>query len=218
MRIEPFCCDMHIRTYADANKRDGTHSRAKTLPARVRECARGHCVVISLTDHNVIDAQAYRDVLNLANDDVRPIVGVEVHVRSNGPKPHHAHMYFNFPPNNFDEKAKVNDILDRLYRNKLLKKDEGAIEGERKIPTLPEPLNEFRNYDFLFLPHGGQSHGTFDNAVSQSDDEKRDDLMLRSVYYNTFVGLRQLPFIKHPGRHQAPARQGRACEAAGCDL
>ena len=55
MKIEPFYCDMHIHTYADANKREGAHYDMDTLLERVRSSARGNKAMISLTDHNVIN-------------------------------------------------------------------------------------------------------------------------------------------------------------------
>lgn len=179
MKIEPFYCDMHIHTYADANKREGANYDVDALLSRVRSCAKGRRAMISLTDHNVINADAYKAVLDKADDDVVLILGVELHIKANGPKPYHAHAYFNTEPSaeNIDS---INKLLDRLYPNKLPSRDD-------EIPTLPDVLNSLQKYEFLFLPHGGQAHGTFNQAVGR--DERFDDLMMRSIYYNTFDGF-----------------------------
>ena len=179
MKIEPFYCDMHIHTYADANKREGANYDADTLLSRVRTCAKGHKAIIALTDHNVINADAYEAVLGKAGDDVVLILGVELHIKANGPKPYHAHVYFNSGPTT-ENIAAINELLDKLYPNKLPNRDDA-------IPTLPNVLNSLQKHEFLFLPHGGQAHGTFDRAIGK--DERFDDLMMRSIYYNTFDGF-----------------------------
>lgn len=179
MKIEPFYCDVHIHTYADANKREGANYDADTLLSRVRTCAKGHKAIIALTDHNVINADAYEAVLGKAGDDVVLILGVELHIKANGPKPYHAHVYFNSEPTT-ENIAAINELLDKLYPNKLPNRDDA-------IPTLPNVLNSLQKYEFLFLPHGGQAHGTFDRAIGK--DERFDDLMMRNIYYNTFDGF-----------------------------
>ncbi|WP_418830173.1 hypothetical protein, partial [Paraeggerthella sp.] len=140
----------------------------------------GKKIMISLTDHNVINGEAYKEVLSKCDSDLVLIVGVELHVSSNGSRPYHAHAYFDASPSDEGFINRINRILDSLYPNKLPGKDD-------QIPTLSQILNELRKEEFLFLPHGGQSHSTFDNAVGE--DELCDDLIMRSVYYNTFDGF-----------------------------
>lgn len=180
MKIDPFYCDMHIHTYADANHRDGTSYDSATLLKAIHRMAQGHCAMISLTDHNTINSKAYADVLSSHLDDVVLILGVELHVKSNGPKPYHSHAYFNVPHINTETINSINAVLDKLYPNKLPSKSDN-------IPTLPVILNSLRAFEFLFLPHGGQSHSTFDNAVEKG--ELFDDVLMRSIYYNTFDGF-----------------------------
>lgn len=180
MKLEPFYCDMHIHTYSNANKREGAKYDALELIKRVRLNAKGKTAMISLTDHNVINWKAYEAVLSNCGSDLVLVVGVELHVSSNGPKPYHAHVYFDTDPSDENFINRINSILDSLYPDKLPGKND-------EIPTLSQILNKLRQEEFLFLPHGGQSHSTFDNAVGE--DELCDDLIMRSVYYNTFDGF-----------------------------
>lgn len=181
MKIEPFYCDMHIHTYQNANRRYGATYDIATLFEHLRKGSKGHRAVISLTDHNVINKDAYEKALAECGDDIILILGVELHVKSNGPKPYHAHAYFNADLSDLTVIDRLNALLDRLYPDKLPSKDNPTI------PQLPEILNELRDLEFLFLPHGGQSHSTFDNAVAEG--ELCDNVMMRSVYYNTFDGF-----------------------------
>ena len=181
MKLEPVYCDMHIHTYPDANRRIGYKYNASSLVDKVLLHAKGHKALISLTDHNTINKEAYNDIISSGNESIALIVGVELHVRSNGIRPYHAHAYFDADPSDGQFIDEINAVLDELYDDKLPSKE------NENIPTLPELLNSFRSYSFLFLPHGGQSHSTFDNALSEN--ELCDDLMMRSAYYNTFDGF-----------------------------
>lgn len=109
---------MHIHTYEDANKRENAHYDVDALLRRVRNCAKGHKAMISLTDHNVINADAYKDILANAKNDITIILGVELHVKANGPKPYHAHAYFNIEPS-VEAIGAINELLGALYPNKL---------------------------------------------------------------------------------------------------
>ena len=180
MRINPFYCDMHIHTYPDANHRSNSYDCASLLE-KVCPLAKGHHILLSLTDHNTVNKEAYESLIDMSADDVSVIVGVELHVRSNGKRPYHAHAYFNADARDAAFIDGLNEKLDKLYPDKLPSKD------DESIPTLPQLLNEFRDLAFLFLPHGGQSHSTFDNALSEG--ELCDNLMMRSVYYNVFDGF-----------------------------
>lgn len=75
----------------------------------------------------------------------------------------------------------INSILKRLYPQKTVEKKDTSI------PTLDKVINEFDNYDFVLLPHGGQSHATFNKAIPPT--KKFDTMMERSVYYNQFDGF-----------------------------
>lgn len=180
MQIKPFYCDMHIHTYSDANQRHDTNYDISALFSRIRKMADNHTAVISFTDHNTINSGVYRESYSICGDDIVIIPGVELHVKANGTEPYHAHIYFNIDTDIVNQLDAINDILDSLYPDKMPSKHD-------EIPTLPDVLNHFRSYDFLFLPHGGQSHKTFDNAVGSS--ELFDDVMMRNIYYNTFDGF-----------------------------
>lgn len=75
----------------------------------------------------------------------------------------------------------INHILDKLYPQKTVEKKDTSI------PTLDKVINEFDKFDFVLLPHGGQSHATFNKAIPS--DKKFDTMIERSIYYNQFDGF-----------------------------
>lgn len=178
--MEPIYTDIHIHTSENPNILNQNYD-IDTLFAKVRQIANGANAIISFTDHNTINERAYLSALTKCGNDIHMLLGVELHIHYNkSTEAYHCHLLFK------DEIASkniqsINKILDKLYPNKVVeRKDES-------IPTLDEVINNFDNYDFVLLPHGGQSHATFDKAIPKG--ARFDTMMERSVYYNQFDGF-----------------------------
>lgn len=90
-------------------------------------------------------------------------------------------MFFNVEINS-DNIDKINRKLDILYPKKEIGK-----EDYKNVPKLEDIINNFNEYDFLILPHGGQNHSTFDKAMPNGI--KFDDVMEKVLYYNQFDGF-----------------------------
>lgn len=75
----------------------------------------------------------------------------------------------------------INKKLDKLYPKKVVEKLDPSI------PTIQQVINEFDNYEFILLPHGGQSHATFDTSIPAG--VKFDTTLEKSIYYNQFDGF-----------------------------
>lgn len=135
--------------------------------------------LISFSDHNVINKSVY---LSEFPDLYYLLLGVELHVNyDKGKKPYHCHMIFNCE---ITEKN-IDDINEKL--NKLYPKKEITPEDYSKIPKLGDIINEFNSYEFIMLPHGGQSHSRFDMAIPKGTTF--DDVMEKTLYYNQFDGF-----------------------------
>lgn len=174
--------DIHIHTSENANKPNLDYD-VKKLKEKIENASKGNAYLISLTDHNMINENAYSKMLN---EDINFIVGVELHVKNYKDCPaYHCHFLFNLSPKNtncIDKVKKINKILDELYPNKLPELTDPSI------PFLSEIINKFEGYDYLVLPHGGQSHGTFNKSIP-SKGVIFNDVMERSIYYNLFDGF-----------------------------
>lgn len=181
------CCyvDIHIHTSENADSLNSTYN-VNELKNKIETIAKGHPYIISLTDHNILNVDAYK---NLQRLNVNFLVGVELHIRNfQECPPYHCHILFNIPDeikNNEIEFVKklnnINDLLLKLYPKKMVCNDD-------KIPTIHDVISTFVEYDLLILPHGGQSHSTFDNSV-RKDDRQFDSILERSLYYNLFDGF-----------------------------
>lgn len=176
----PVFIDIHIHTSSNPDSLN-TNYDVDTLFAKIRIQAQGQHALVSLTDHNTVNKDAYLKALKKCDDDIHLILGVELHVHYTiETEAYHCHMFFK---NQITERLidDINTILNKLYPRKTVEKK------DLTIPTLDKIINEFDNYDFVLLPHGGQSHATFNKAIPA--DKKFDTMMERSVYYNQFDGF-----------------------------
>ncbi len=171
--MKPVYLDLHIHTSNNANY------DLELLKNKIIEFSNNSEHLISLTDHNYINTDVYLKAKNVFDN---VIVGVELHIRYNHNSPfYHCHAYFK---NVLDEESmnKLNDILNELYKNKNPSKTS-------EIPCIEEVIRSFDGFEFMLLPHGGQSHRTFNDAIPQDENFRFDDALSKSLYYNQFEGF-----------------------------
>lgn len=174
--MNPVYVDLHIHTSKDPTRLVADYD-LPTLQSRVAACAEGAPILLSFTDHNTINAPVY---LKAADFFQNVLIGVELHVRNyEEADPYHCHMYFRdtIGPEKLSE---INALLDALYPCKTPTRADD-------IPSLEKIVRTFDRYEFLMLPHGGQSHSTFNESIP--DGVQFDTAIERSVYYNHFDGF-----------------------------
>lgn len=188
--MHPVYLDLHIHTSKDPNNLNQNYD-LDTLINRVSEKAGGNEYLISITDHNTINEKVYLEAFNKIGNKL--ILGVELHIqthRGQDSKAYHCHIYFDFDGAEItsDIIKDINEKLGSLYPNKCPKL------RDHDIPIIQEIIEAFDYYDFILLPHGGQTHATFDEAMPQGN--RFDNAMHRSIYYNFFDGFTSRSDIK----------------------
>lgn len=178
--MESVYIDVHIHTSENPDCLNENYD-VDTLFSKIRHASQGQQSLISLTDHNTINKKVYLEALKKCGSDIHLLLGVELHIHYvKETEAYHCHMLFK---NAISEHVidEVNAILNKLYVKKQVEKK------DVNIPTLDKIINEFDSYDFMLLPHGGQSHATFNTAIPEG--KKFDTMMERSIYYNQFDGF-----------------------------
>lgn len=176
--MNPVYLDLHIHTSEDPNSLNKSYNLQKLID-KINEYSGNSTFLISLTDHNTINEDVY---LSAAAKKLNIIVGVELHIKNYDVCPaYHCHIYFNLDEINKKVLTDLNKKLDALYPNKVV------VKTDPTLPKLDTVINAFDSYDFLLLPHGGQSHCTFDTSIPSG--VKFDTTLERSVYYNQFDGF-----------------------------
>ena len=178
--FEPIYTDLHIHTLKNPDLvKDDVDYDLFELTSRINNYAGNYKKLISFTDHNVINKKVY---LSTFPEDYFLIVGVELHVSySKTKKPYHCHMFFNTKicSSILDD---INTTLDILYPKKTIDKHD-----YKEVPNLETIINHFSKYDFILLPHGGQNHSTFNDAIPKG--ARFDDIMEKVLFYNQFDGF-----------------------------
>lgn len=175
--MEPIFIDLHIHTSENSNILNDNYD-VGNLITKIKKVADNRNFMVSLTDHNRINKEAYKKLIGNAFF----LVGVELHIRNvDGCPPYHCHFYFDLKDQDvLGEIDKINVLLAELYPNAMPSKTD-------EIPKIFDIVNKFNNYDFLILPHGGQSHSTFHLSIPK--DMVFDNTMEKTIYYNLFDGF-----------------------------
>lgn len=175
-QVEPVYLDLHIHTSENPDRLNTAYDLV-TLREKVQTSATGSPCLISLTDHNTVNKRAYLAATSLFE---HLLLGAELHVRNyDDAPPYHCHIFFRAPVDDASIDA-INGILDRLYPKKT------AGDGD-DIPKIEDIARSFDEYEFVLLPHGGQSHSTFDKSIPAG--VQFDTTVERSVYYNHLDGF-----------------------------
>lgn len=177
MKIDYVYVDLHIHTSVNPDKLND-HYDLDLLIEKIKDKSDGADCLISLTDHNTINTNAYAQLRN--RKDVYFVLGVELHVSNTGTRPYHCHAYFKKSDENTI--SSLNSILDELYQKKTIE----PVDFE-DLPTIEKLITSFDGYDFILVPHGGQSHSAFNTSIEENSS--CDTAVLRSIYYNQFEGF-----------------------------
>ena len=176
--MKPIFVDIHIHTSDNPDNLDPNYP-IETLVQKINEFTDNSDFLISLTDHNTVNKNAYLKSIELG---LNIILGVELHIKNyEGCPAYHCHIYFELDNITSEIIDDINSKLDILYPSKVVQKLDPSI------PTIQQVINEFDNYEFILLPHGGQSHATFDTSIPSG--VKFDTTLEKSIYYNQFDGF-----------------------------
>jgi hypothetical protein len=176
--MKPIYLDIHIHTSENPAELTANYDSDKLLQ-KVKEISGNDDFLVSLTDHNTVNKSAY---LNLLTKTQNVLLGCELHIKYVDSKPpYHCHIIFGVSEITVTVINDINIILDELYPEKVITPE------NMNVPTIERVIDAFMNFDFVLLPHGGQSHKTFDMAVPS--DRRFDSTIERSIYYNQFDGF-----------------------------
>lgn len=178
--MRPVYVDIHIHTSENPDELNSAYD-TRSLVSGVERMADGSDALISLTDHNSINKSAYLALLENATPSIHLLLGAELHIKNYETAPaYHCHIIWDCAVNENNIDA-LNAILDSLYPKKQVEKMDSSI------PDISRIINAFDNYEFVLLPHGGQTHATFNKSIPSGI--KFDTTLMRSIYYNQFDGF-----------------------------
>ena len=181
--MEATYVDLHIHTSENPDNLNKKYD-VKELVKKVKEKAKDRQALISLTDHNTINKDAYTNLIKeTKSEKIEILLGVEIHIINSKNKPaYHCHIYFDTKNDLLKNIDEINAILDELYPKKSFSKK------DKSIPNIGRILDAFEKYDFILIPHGGQNHATFEKSIDDKESTC-DGTIERTIYYNQIEGF-----------------------------
>ena len=133
--VQPVYIDIHIHTSDNPNIINKDYD-VDSLLEKIKEVSKGKEVLISLTDHNTLNRNAY---MALCDKDINVIMGAELHIKKyDSAPPYHCHILFDCDVSEKNIES-INGILDELYPDKVV------TDTTLDIPNIEKISNAFDN-------------------------------------------------------------------------
>lgn len=147
-----FRVDLHIHTDWSRKTKTGDYTGNFTVPVLHQKMTENEVLVFSLTDHNIINIDAYQEYYFSYSGENDPLllVGVELDIIVDVETPETYHTLIIFNLSSADGAQRVHDSLEQKYSEKGL----GPTE---RVLTMAEVIDIFPDDDFFFIPHAGSN-------------------------------------------------------------
>ncbi|OHE03461.1 hypothetical protein [Sulfurimonas sp. RIFOXYB12_FULL_35_9] len=168
--------DLHIHTNKSKETKNGDYKGnfdVTTLKSKLKE---NQVAIFSLTDHNIINIEAYEEYYNSYTDnDPLLIVGVELDIEGSTGKTYHSLLIFNYL--DIDKAKYVSQKLEDKYKDKGI-----ANPFDRKL-TFDDIIELFKKDEFFFIPHAkkGGHQNIVDAELTNIQDTQRMILLMQSA-------------------------------------
>ncbi|MDA3853887.1 MAG: hypothetical protein PF444_06565, partial [Bacteroidales bacterium] len=160
--------DLHIHTDKSKETKSGDYSGDFSVDLLHSKLVENEVCIFSLTDHNIINVEAYEEYYSKYNSETSPLllVGVELDIeiiREGGArKNYHSLLVFNYTT--IEGALKLSESLENKYSEK------GLDLLERNL-SFDEISEIFFGEDFFFIPHAGNSQSI---VAAHGKDEIED--------------------------------------------
>lgn len=159
--------DLHIHTDWSKKTKDNDYKGVFDINQLKSKLIDNEVGIFSLTDHNIINIDAYRAYYNNydSNKDPMLLVGVELDVIVNGADSeeiYHTLLIFDNP--GLERAQELAKKLETFYK-------ENGIDDKNRVVTFENIIDLFGKDRFFFIPHAGNTR-SMPNAYKKSDIEE----------------------------------------------
>ena len=165
--------DLHIHTDYSKKTKDNDYKGDFSVYTLHEKLTRTEVKIFSLTDHNIINLEAYKKYYENHNSEADPLllVGVELDIDKDG-KRYHSLLVFNY--STYDKAEEISAKFDNKYREKHL------TFKNRKL-TIKEIIELFPDDDFFFIPHAGNKKSIVAGYKGNTEDAQKMILLMPSA-------------------------------------
>lgn len=147
-----FRVDLHIHTDWSKKTKTGDYNGTFTVSELHEKLTENQVAVFSLTDHNIINIDAYKEYYSTYSEKQHPLllVGVELDIviESGTSETYHTLIIFNHSC--AEGAQRVHDALEGKYGEK-------GVEATERVLNMTEVIELFPDDDFFFIPHAGSN-------------------------------------------------------------
>src|SRR5699024_11163499 len=145
------------------------------LKQRLKE---NEVAIFSLTDHNIINVDAYTEYYKDYNpiEDPLLLVGVELDINvkvEDREKVYHSLLIFNY--SEVTGVKEVSDRLEKIYAGK-------QIDKKKRVLNIDEIVEMFPEDDFFFIPHDGNTKSIVSSYRNKIEDDQKMVLLMQSAF------------------------------------
>lgn len=138
--------DLHIHTDKSKETKSGDYKGAFSIDVLKQKLKENKVEIFSLTDHNIINVDAYREYYASYNPTIDPLLLLGVEIDLQGPsKKFHTLLIFN--ASKIDVVERISNVLEDTYTSK------GITDNFNRVLTFDDIAKCFKEEDFFFIPH-----------------------------------------------------------------
>lgn len=170
--------DLHIHTDWSRKTKENDYKGNFSVAGLKQKLLENGVQLFSLTDHNIINIDAYKEYYESFNLNTDPLllIGVELDIvvkNTQSEKTYHSLLIFNNPSIEY-----ATDLSQRLEKKYT---EIGVSEKERKL-TIDEIVSIFPEDDFFFIPHAGNTKSILDSYKGSIEDAQKMVLLMQSAF------------------------------------
>ena len=138
--------DLHIHTDKSKETKNDDYEGTFSIAVLKQKLKDNDVKIFSLTDHNIINVDAYREYYASYNPAIDPLLLLGVEIDLQGPsKKFHTLLIFNASEINVVER--ISNVLEDTYTSK------GITDNFNRVLTFDDIAKCFKGEDFFFIPH-----------------------------------------------------------------
>jgi hypothetical protein len=153
-----FRVDLHIHTDKSKETKENDYKGNFSVQTLYDKITENNVGIFSLTDHNIINVEAYTEYYETHSGEEDPLllIGVEFDIDVDGTRYHSLIIFCHHDAENLH---RISDLLEKHYQEK------GYAPNERQI-TLDDIVFLFPTDDFFFIPHAHRGSNGLVKAYS----------------------------------------------------
>lgn len=171
--------DLHIHTSMSKETKNNDYKGTFSVNTLKEKLRQNEVDVFSLTDHNIINVEAYREYyLGSAKDDPLLLLGIEldIEVKSTAGEVKTYHSLLIFNVHDIVNVERINSEIENIYIKKGI-----TSKTDRKV-TIDDIVKALPEEDFFFIPHAGNTKSIVSPYRDRIQDAQKMVLLMQSAW------------------------------------